>query len=242
MRPILRTQNSAYDGGYPMGNPSANASGYDMSYGHGGSPDDEHIPLTSAAANGSQVSFHPGDGRPRPGYNMARPGGGLLGVDRADSYASMEEFRQRQQLPKRSKTTRVKLTKGNFINEYPVPSAIRNAVQPQFRDAELGSTEFTHMRYTAATCDPDDFVPQNGYNLRPVMYGRKTELLIAITYYNVSSTFHHGQLANPSGRQSLARSNSARCHDKHSRYLQAQRLILLEWKAILAKDCRRPHL
>jgi chitin synthase len=38
---------------------------------------------------------------------------------------------------------------------------------------------------TAATCDPDDFVPENGYNLRPAMYGRQTELLIAITYYNV---------------------------------------------------------
>lgn len=39
---------------------------------------------------------------------------------------------------------------------------------------------------TAATCDPDDFTPANGYTLRPAMYGRKTELLIAITYYNVS--------------------------------------------------------
>lgn len=39
---------------------------------------------------------------------------------------------------------------------------------------------------TAATCDPDDFTPANGYTLRPAMYGRQTELLIAITYYNVS--------------------------------------------------------
>ena len=38
---------------------------------------------------------------------------------------------------------------------------------------------------TAATCDPDDFTPANGYNLRPAMYNRQTELLIAITYYNV---------------------------------------------------------
>lgn len=38
---------------------------------------------------------------------------------------------------------------------------------------------------TAATCDPDEFTPQNGYNLRPAMYNRQTELLIAITYYNV---------------------------------------------------------
>lgn len=35
---------------------------------------------------------------------------------------------------------------------------------------------------TAATCDPDEFVMRNGYNLRPTMYNRHTELLIAITY------------------------------------------------------------
>ena len=38
---------------------------------------------------------------------------------------------------------------------------------------------------TAATCDPDEFTIENGYTLRPVMYNRQTELLIAITYYNV---------------------------------------------------------
>ena len=42
-------------------------------------------------------------------------------------------------------------------------------------------SEFTHMRYTAATCDPDDFTPQNGWNLRQAESGRETELLIAVT-------------------------------------------------------------
>lgn len=37
------------------------------------------------------------------------------------------------------------------------------------------------MRYTAATCDPDDFTPQNGWNLRQAQQGRETELLIAVT-------------------------------------------------------------
>lgn len=41
------------------------------------------------------------------------------------------------------------------------------------------------MRYTAATCDPDDFTTENGWSLRTTsQYGRDTELLIAITYYN----------------------------------------------------------
>jgi chitin synthase len=35
-----------------------------------------------------------------------------------------------------------------------------------------------------ATCDPNDFTLKEGYNLRPAMYNRHTELLIAITYVN----------------------------------------------------------
>lgn len=41
------------------------------------------------------------------------------------------------------------------------------------------------MRYTAATCDPDEFTVENGWTLRANShYQRDTELLIAITYYN----------------------------------------------------------
>lgn len=39
----------------------------------------------------------------------------------------------------------------------------------------------SHMRYTAATCDPDDFTKENGWSLRASNYGRDTELLIAVT-------------------------------------------------------------
>ena len=45
---------------------------------------------------------------------------------------------------------------------------------------------------TAATCDPDDFTPERGYTLRQAMYNRQTELLIAITYYNVFPLLQHG--------------------------------------------------
>jgi hypothetical protein len=37
---------------------------------------------------------------------------------------------------------------------------------------------------TAVTCDPNQFTLSNGYDLRPRMYNRHTELLINITYYN----------------------------------------------------------
>ncbi|KAK0638771.1 glycosyltransferase family 2 protein [Cercophora newfieldiana] len=97
---------------------------------------------------------------------------------------------------KRYATRKVKLIQGSVLSiDYPVPSAIRNAVQPQYRNAEGSNEEFVKMRYTAATCDPNDFTLKNGYDLRPRMYNRHTELLIAITYYNedkvlLSRTLH----------------------------------------------------
>jgi hypothetical protein len=39
----------------------------------------------------------------------------------------------------------------------------------------------SHMRYSAVTCDPDDFTKANGWSLRTSDYGRETELLIAVT-------------------------------------------------------------
>ncbi|KAK4946045.1 Chitin synthase, class 3 [Elasticomyces elasticus] len=103
---------------------------------------------------------------------------------------------------KRYATRKVKLVQGSVLSiDYPVPSAIQNAIQSKYRsDLEGGSEEFTHMRYTAATCDPDDFTLKNGYNLRPAMYNRHTELLIAITYYNedkvLTARTLHGVMQN----------------------------------------------
>ncbi|KAH8669130.1 chitin synthase 3a [Xylariales sp. PMI_506] len=96
---------------------------------------------------------------------------------------------------KRYATRKVKLVQGSVLSiDYPVPSAIQNSVQPKYRDIG-GNGEFTTMRYTAATCDPNDFNIKNGYDLRPRMYNRHTELLIAVTYYNedkvlLSRTLH----------------------------------------------------
>jgi len=78
----------------------------------------------------------------------------------------------------RKKTLRnVRLTDGNLVIESPVADRVlQNAA---FRSGE----EFTHIRYTAATCDPNDFA-DNKYTLRPAMYGRQTELFIVMTMYN----------------------------------------------------------
>lgn len=69
---------------------------------------------------------------------------------------STEAWRQRQ-IPggpaaggglKRNATRKVKLVQGAVLSaDYPVPSAIQNAVQAKYRnDLESGSEEFTHMR------------------------------------------------------------------------------------------------
>jgi chitin synthase len=56
------------------------------------------------------------------------------------------------------------------------------------------------MRYTAATCDPDEFTEANGWSLRTKMYNRETELLIAVTSYNEDKTLYartlHGVMLN----------------------------------------------
>ncbi|KAH7384537.1 chitin synthase-domain-containing protein [Pyrenochaeta sp. MPI-SDFR-AT-0127] len=125
--------------------------------------------------------------------------------------SSTEAWRARQQPGgavaaagglKRGMTRKVKLVQGSVLSaDYPVPSAIQNAIQAKYRnDLESGSEEFTHMRYTAATCDPNDFTLKNGYNLRPAMYNRHTELLIAVTYYNedkvLTARTLHGVMQN----------------------------------------------
>ncbi|KAK8023929.1 chitin synthase G [Apiospora rasikravindrae] len=69
--------------------------------------------------------------------------------------------------------------------EWPVPSAVINTVQSKYKTSgEIHASEFRNMRYTPATCDPDDFTLRNGYVLRPYNFGRHTELFICVTYYN----------------------------------------------------------
>jgi len=77
------------------------------------------------------------------------------------------------------KKKEVKLVNGELILECKIPTILYSFL-PRRDD-----TEFTHMRYTAVTCDPDDFVDR-GFRLRQNMGAseRETELLICITMYN----------------------------------------------------------
>ena len=75
---------------------------------------------------------------------------------------------------------RVQLTNGNLVIDLNVPTKL---VLPLRREEEMLKT-----RYTAVTCDPDDF-KKNNFFLRQNEYGRSTELFIAVTMYNVSTLF-----------------------------------------------------
>ncbi|KAF9185420.1 Chitin synthase, class 1 [Haplosporangium sp. Z 11] len=98
---------------------------------------------------------------------------------------------------RRFRTTRkVRLTSGNLVLDCPVPSKLLRTLK--YQDGE----EFTHMRYTAATCDPNDFAMEN-YTLRPLIVDnqpRETELFIVITMYNEDEVLFtrtmHGVMKN----------------------------------------------
>lgn len=91
---------------------------------------------------------------------------------------------RRQQTPaapiKRWKTVKqVLLFRGNLVLDCPVPPRLLNQLPHGDHD------EFTHTRYTAATCDPNDFARED-FTLRQMLFSqkRKTELFIVITMYN----------------------------------------------------------
>ncbi|KAF9050038.1 glycosyltransferase family 2 protein [Panaeolus papilionaceus] len=77
---------------------------------------------------------------------------------------------------RRHKTKRrVQLTNGNLVVDLDVP--------PKLVLPYRGEPETLKTRYTAVTCDPDDF-EKKGFFLRQNEMGRRTELFIVITMYN----------------------------------------------------------
>ncbi|KAF8505798.1 chitin synthase [Russula emetica] len=127
-------------------------------------------------------------------YSHSRP----LSVASSASNGVETAWRRRQTI-RRGVKKAVKLTNGHFITEYPVPTPVYSAVEDKWKSG-VQTTEFSHMRYTAATTDPDEFLLENGWSLRTHMYNRETELLIAITSYNEDKTLYartlHGVMLN----------------------------------------------
>jgi chitin synthase len=88
----------------------------------------------------------------------------------------------KNQLMERRVVKQIPLSNGNLIMDVPVPKG----VVPTGQGLGFGQDEVNKLRYTAATCDPDDFM-RNKFTLRPYLYGRKTELFIVMTMYNETS-------------------------------------------------------
>jgi hypothetical protein len=106
------------------------------------------------------------------------------------------------------------------------------------RFAAGGPTEFTHMRYTAACCDPDDFTTdvshvyidandadsvQNGYTLRASTYGRETDLLICVVRtLSILLDKANKDIDRLQRKQVPTRPYPPRTHAQHPRHGQGQ--------------------
>jgi len=91
-----------------------------------------------------------------------------------------QQQQQNKSSIKRWKTVKqVLLYRGNLVLDCPVPPKLLNQLPHGERD------EFTHMRYSAATCDPSEFY-ENNFTLRQKLFSkpRHTELFIVVTMYN----------------------------------------------------------
>ncbi|KAF2423484.1 chitin synthase, class II [Tothia fuscella] len=129
--------------------------------------------------------------------------------DKVDHYGPAPDGKQTRRGARQAQTTRkeVKLVNGELILECKIPTILYSFL-PRRDDIE-----FTHMRYTAVTCDPDEFV-ERGYKLRQ-NYGstlRETELFICITMYNENeidfTRTMHGVMRNISHFCSRAKSRT----------------------------------
>lgn len=128
-------------------------------------------PLPSMPYNANAYQHQPDYPPPPMGGGYGGRAGMMYRQESAGGYATA-----RDKMMRRRSVRKVELYNGNLVLDMAVPSHI---VNKQYGDSE----EHTKMRYTAATCDPDDFMSSK-YSLRPYLYGRKTELFIVLTMYN----------------------------------------------------------
>lgn len=101
--------------------------------------------------------------------------------EKVGHYGPAPEGEQERRGVRAPQTSRkeVQLINGELVLECKIPTILYSFLP---RRDEI---EFTHMRYTAVTCDPDDFV-ERGYKLRQNIgrTTRETEVFICITMYN----------------------------------------------------------
>ena len=153
------------------------------------SPHDEHPSLSHLHPDDHQPYYDDDDRRPiiqpdnpfgpnpqtQPEYTEPEP-------DYADQYDAPQPRPTPAPIRRWKTVKEVQLFNGNLVLDCPVPPRLLNQVPhatPPERD------EFTHMRYSAATCDPSEFYDSR-FTLRQRLFAkpRHTELFIVITMYN----------------------------------------------------------
>ncbi|ESK82202.1 chitin synthase [Moniliophthora roreri MCA 2997] len=150
---------------------------------HSNNPDDNDgldMPLLHRNTSSNNAMRLPGGGGgfdfPEPSAPLSMPGA----YNSSEDQSNIRYGRIPQRVPRRYKTIKkVELFHGNFVLDNEVPSKLLDLCR------EKNEREFTHMRYSAATCDPNDF-KDSGFTLRQVHYDppRRTELFIVMTMYN----------------------------------------------------------
>ncbi|KAH8823554.1 glycosyltransferase family 2 protein [Flagelloscypha sp. PMI_526] len=118
-----------------------------------------------------------------------------------ESIISVESHWRRRQTVQRGITRRVKLTHGHFIVEYRVPTPCVQCYGTKVQNMQIHRSFRIHMRYTAATCDPDDFCPSNGLDSSSKAYTTdRLRFLLPVTSYNEDKTLYartlHGVMLN----------------------------------------------
>ncbi|KAJ3351841.1 Chitin synthase, class 2 [Entophlyctis luteolus] len=86
--------------------------------------------------------------------------------------------------PRKSSATSIKaipLKDGKFVVDVKVSTKVYDGMKYD-GNGENGE-EFSTLKYTAVTCDPDDFVKEN-YVLRQQTFNRKIKIAVVITMYN----------------------------------------------------------
>ncbi|WVW85478.1 hypothetical protein I302_107516 [Kwoniella bestiolae CBS 10118] len=134
------------------------------------------VPRDMGYNNQNQNQYYP----PRPMYNTGPPSsvGSNAGWGGTSHWHKM-----RNQLLERRVVKQIPLHNGNLIMDVPVPKGV---IPSSSKGLEMMDGEVESLRYSAATCDPDDFMARK-FNLRQYLYGRKTELFIVMTMYNENS-------------------------------------------------------
>ncbi|KAL8859054.1 MAG: hypothetical protein Q9178_004535 [Gyalolechia marmorata] len=155
------------------------------------SPHDERPPMSHLPSDDHQPYYDDDDDDRRPIIQPDNPYGPNPQAqpeytDPQPEYADQYDAAQPRPSPapiRRWKTVKeVQLFNGNLVLDCPIPPRLLNQVPhatPPERD------EFTHMRYSAATCDPSEFYDSR-FTLRQRLFAkpRHTELFIVITMYN----------------------------------------------------------